>query len=185
MDGAFRIFSADVEDGVLTRIGPDMSDTPYQLLVPNEMTRLVEYGPNRPRLEVTLRLEGTRLEVVRLVAEVTDSQKPEAVFISSQFLTQLALPRIIRTIAVESIPNSSTWLFNPENEFLSSQSYRFLAQVYWFEHVSWGVPRGAIMNFTGWSRANTNWHIRRISESYTLPGPHSKKASSPPHGVTP
>lgn len=140
------------------------------------MARIVEYGPRLPRLEVTLHPEDTRLEVVSLKATVPEVRKAEPVLIPLQFLTQLVLPKMIHSIAVESMPDSCLWLFNDEHKFRGFESYPFLAQVYWNEHLSCS-PRGAMMIFTGWSRTNANWHIRRISERYFLSGPDSGRFS--------
>ena len=46
----------------------------------------------------------------------------------------------------------------------------FLAQLYWFEFVGWGSPRASIMSYMGWSRANANFHIKRINKLFPLPG---------------
>jgi hypothetical protein len=54
----------------------------------------------------------------------------------------------------------------------------FLAQVYWFEHISLGSPSGSIMNYMHWSRTNANFHISKIAKTYSLPGAHSQEKSS-------
>jgi len=40
------------------------------------------------------------------------------------------------------------------------------------------------MNYMGWSRANTNWQIRKISKEFPLPGPHSKEREGARDSIT-
>lgn len=148
-------------DGKLVNVGGYIPEVTQQLLVPKSLNREVFYGEDQPLLVLNLSLLDTkRLEVVGISLQTPENGSP----ISTSFLTKLSIPKIIRQIAVEAIPYSSYWTDPP-----SKYSDDYLAQLYWFEYVTWGAPRLAIMNLTGWSRANTNHHLRRISKVFDLP----------------
>ena len=148
-------------DGKMQNVGGYIPDVAHQLLVPKSIKREVFYGENQPLLTLSLSLLDTnRFEVVGMNLQTPENGSS----ISTNFLTKLSIPKVIRQIAVEAIPYSSYWT-TPPTEY----SDDYLAQLYWFEHVTWGAPRLAIMSFTGWSRANTNYHLRRISKVFDLP----------------
>lgn len=151
-------------DGPLTLAGPEMPDLKFQLMVPSALERDVHYGQDEPRITLRVVFSGERFEVSKLTAH------GEPHFVTTQFLTQLGLPRLIRRIGTETIPNLSTWVPAEGDDGMGVESYDYLAQLYWFEHVTWGSPRAAIMRYTGWSRANSNWHIRKIRAEFQLPG---------------
>lgn len=171
MERRVRIHSTETSDGPLTQVGPTMPNLSVQLEVPSTLTREVFYGKDEPRVLIELVFSGERLEVKRLTAH------SETGFVTTQFLTQLGLPRLIRQIGVETIPNCSTWIPSEGQEGMGIESYNYLAQLYWFEHATWGSPRVAIMKFTGWSRANANWHIRKIRKQFLLPGIEPRQGS--------
>jgi hypothetical protein len=49
-----------------------------------------------------------------------------------------------------------------------------VAQVYWFEYISWGSPRRRIMEMFDIPRSTANRWIRRARELYPLPGAHAE-----------
>lgn len=168
METEFAITPTDTPDGPLRGVGPQGFGYPFEIEVPVKMQRKVTYPGQDLELLVDLVFPGERIEIHNLQLQGRHG------YIATQYLTGLALPKIIRAIAVDSIPNSSRWLNDPA-EGGGSQSYQYLAELYWFEHISWGSPRSAIMKYTGWSRANTNWHLRRIAKEFPMPGPHAKQ----------
>lgn len=174
MESSFKIEPAGVEDGQRIEFGPFDQESGTQQSIPSTLTRRVIY----PELGVSALIEciftGDRLEVQSL--SVQNSGK----FVSTKVLTQLALPSVIRAIAMEVIPNARIWASLDSNEILKKEGPTFLAQVYWFEHVSWGSPRGSIMNYMNWSRTNANFHISKIARNFPLPGAHAgdKKAKA-------
>jgi len=169
MDKEFRIARDKTPDAPMVQVGPLLPEMQKQLSVPARMERRVFYGEDAPALGLALSFSGQRLEVTEIHAVATIS------FITTQFLTQLSLPKVIRQISVDAIPESSNWTTKVRPDVKGVESYDFLAQLYWFEYLTWGSPRNSIMNYMGWSRANTNWHIRKISKEFPLPGPHSKE----------
>jgi len=136
------------------------------------MTRRVVYSGESPEVELSLVFSGERLEISRLLATSGDT------FITTQFLTQLALPKVIRSIGAEAVPHRENWMPKDGHSGLGLDSYDYLAQLYWFEHLTWGSPRLALMNYMGWSRANTNWHIRKIRKNFPLPMREARAAST-------
>jgi hypothetical protein len=161
----FALSPTNEADKELTQVGPLLRNLPHQLTVPKEMVRKVIYGQDAPEVFIRVSFLGERLEVTEL--KVVASREP----VSTQFLTKLTLPKVLRAIAVESTPHASNWLLAGNYE-TSLPNYEFLAQLYWFEYMSWGSPRSRIMEHMGWSRANTNWHLRKIARRCNLPRPH-------------
>ena len=163
MGSDFTVTDAGVMDGPLVLAGPKMETLSQQLLVPSSLIRKVTYGATLPTLELSLVFSGERIEIVKMTV------KAEEGYVSTQFLTHLALPRVIRQAALESIPHSARWLENSADRGQGIESYDFLAQIYWLEHLSWGSPRNSVMSFMGWSRANTNFHLRKMADMGLLP----------------
>jgi hypothetical protein len=172
MDVTFRISPSNASDGQLIDVCAPLTTQKHRLLVPKTLSRVVDYGPDRPKVSVDLELYEGRLEVDRLNIE------RHTEYISTFFLTHLALPKVIRQVAISAIPNSSHWL-SPEESVLEHED-EYLVQLYWFEYLSWGSPRTALMEATGWSRPNTNWHLRKLSKRFAMPGPHAQKADTTP-----
>lgn len=143
------------------------------------MERRVTYHHLDLELELLMVFAGERIEIKELRVIGVNG------FVATQYLTGLGLPRIIRAIAVSSIPGSARWQPDRKEGESKDLSYKFLAELYWFEHISWGSPRTALMNYTGWSRANTNWHLRRIAKEFPLPGPHSSGYQGTRHSDDP
>ena len=168
METEFVITTTDTPDGPLRGVGPQGFEYPFEIEVPMQMQRKVTYPGQEIELLIDLVFPGERIEIRNLQLHGREG------YIATQYLTGLGLPKIIRAIAVDSIPNSSRWL-NVSGRGNKDLPYHYLAELYWFEHISWGSPRSAIMQYTGWSRANANWHLRKIAKEFPLPGPHSEK----------
>jgi hypothetical protein len=169
MDTEFTISRTDEPDGPLRHVGPQGFEYPFEIRVPVAMQRRVTYAAQDLEVTVNLVFPGERIEIRELHVSGGDG------YIATQYLTGLGLPRVIRAIALDSIPNSARWLPTETGQKEKDLSYKYLAELYWFEHISWGSPRSAIMKYTSWSRANTNWHLRKIAKEFPLPGPHSER----------
>lgn len=167
MTTQFVISSAGKPDGELVTFGPINVESSTHLAIASNFTRRVTY----PALGITCIIEcaftGDRIEVSSLSIE-----KVEA-YITTKALTLLALPQVIRALAEDAIPNSQTWSKPRAPGDNRPTSPEFLAQIYWFEHVSWGSPRASIMKYMGWSRTNANFHITKFSKQIAMPGAHS------------
>jgi hypothetical protein len=175
MSIVFTIESTGVADGPRVEFGPFDQETGTQQSIPGTLTRRVTY----PDLEVSAVVEciftGDKIEIQSI------SVQNNGTFVSTKALTQLALPAVIRAIAVETVPNSELWSNVATNPVARFEGPSFLAQVYWFEHISWGSPRASIMTYMNWSRTNANFHISKIAKYIALPGAHAKnKGDSSP-----
>lgn len=166
----FSLYATQKQDGALLVAGPRMDNLSRQLLVPAKMSRRVSYGEALPTAVLDLVFTGDRIEIVKIVVDAGED------YVTTQFLTHLSLPKVIRQVALDSIPDSSHWMTDSSQVGIGLDSYDYLAQLYWFEHLSWGAPRNAVMRYAGWSRANANWHLRRMAELGLLPARTEGKA---------
>jgi hypothetical protein len=164
----FSLELAGVPDGDFVDFGPFDQKSGLQARIPSKLTRRVKY----PELGVVALVEcvftGDRLEIQSICV-----QKDEK-YLSATALSQLSLPAVVREIALQVVPSAKLWVVSDDNQDQRSRGPIFLAQVYWFEHISWGSPRGSIMKLMNWSRTNANFHISKISREVELPGAHAK-----------
>lgn len=156
----------------MVAFGPFDQESGSQASIPAQLTRKVTY----PELGVIALFEcvftGDRLEIQRISVESNEK------FVSATAMSQLSIPAVIREIAIQAVPNSKLWALVGLGQQRRYEGQTFLAQVYWFEHISWGSPRASIMKYMNWSRTNANFHISKISRELELPGAHSKKAEA-------
>jgi hypothetical protein len=175
MNSSFKVERTGIPDGRIVTFGPFDPDTGATLTIPATFTRRVSY----PAIGLAAILEcvftGDRIEVESIKIERVEK------FISTKVLTQLALPAVIREIAEDAIPNSNRWAKLNAATDNKAENPEFLAQIYWFEHVSWGSPRGSIMTYMNWSRTNANFHITKFSKNLPMPGVHSLEQQSKKH----
>lgn len=156
------------QDGKLRKTCGYMPLADYQLLAPAEIHREVSYTDPPVTLVISITLsDAGRYELTHL--EISGGSP-----ISKTFLSNIPFPEIIRKATIKAIPDSGYWL-NPSPAGVGGFDDDYLVQLYWFEHLTWGAPRSAIMKATGWSRTNANYHIRRLAKSYDLPGIYAIK----------
>jgi hypothetical protein len=122
--------------------------------------------PDLPSLEIGGVWDGDRLRVTQL----SMTHQPG---LNATHLIRIKLPDLVGAVAAHAIPDSTLWTSKESFEEFPPQGkqeqYPRLAQIYWFHHLSWGAPRQVIMEFTGWSRNNTNFHLKQISQVIELP----------------
>jgi hypothetical protein len=109
----FNLETVGVPDGKAVDFGPFDPETGTQQSIPSSLTRKVVY----PELGVSAMVEcvftGDKLEIQRISVENNGK------FVSTKVLTQLALPAVIRAIAVEVIPNAKLWAeLKPNQDFI-------------------------------------------------------------------
>ena len=160
-------------DGALVSIGPDGGVLKKRLLLPLTFTRKVLLGSRK--LEMTLQCElfGERYEARRVNVQV-----PEG-FVSTRDLTQLGIPRVIRSIASDLVPDFAVWTAlgmrgSPLIEELR-QDHIYLAQMYWLHNAVHGKPRIELAEALGISKSTSNVLLRRIEETIPLPRENSVK----------
>ena len=167
MNYSFKVERTGTPDGKTVTFGPTDPETGVTLSLPATFTRRVSYPGHGLAVILECVFTGDRIEVESLKIERV------AKFISTKVLTQLALPAVIRAIAEDAIPNSSRWASLNSTSDNKAENAEFLAQIYWFEHVSWGSPRASIMAYMNWSRTNANFHISKFSKNMPMPGAHA------------
>lgn len=178
MNESFTVTSTPVKDGALVAFGPIDPQTGWRLQIPGTLTRKVVYPALRLEIFLDCVFSGDRLEISKLTIEGLDA------YIATRDLTQLALPAVMAEIVAKSVPDAERWssqleLGNPNR--LNGPGY--LAQLYWFHHAGWGAPRAAIMSYMSWSRANANFHIKKIGKLFPLPGSHAGSSGSSTQGA--
>jgi hypothetical protein len=168
----FEISAGAQPDDSLVPFGNLDPRNDRKLEIPASFERRVKYLKHQLELELDCVFTGDRIEISKMV--ITGMGK----FVGSRDLTQLSLPQVIRKIALDVIPNSHEWTEETRSRDIEwgklNSGDGFLAQLYWFEHVSWGAPRSALMKYLGCSRTTANTQIRRIAKQYFLPGVHSQ-----------
>lgn len=173
MSDNFTIELADVKDGDFRPFGPVDPETKRQLSIPEKFTRVVKYSDIPLSVELTCVFDGEKIQVKKLCA----MSQPEA-FVTSRDLTQLSLPAVIRRIGLQVIPDAEYWTMEWQDDHalklgLKSDPH-FLAQLYWFEHATWGSPRVAVQEYMGCKRTTANYYIRLAAGVTALPGLHKK-----------
>ena len=168
MTNEFKLAQGPKKDGPLLTFGPLDPETGLTCHIPMELSRRVLYPALNLEVQIDCIFSGERLEIERLTIESKSS------YVASRDLTQLALPqvmnKVVSTVVLEARDIEkqlkSTLLDKPDGP-------AFLAQLYWFEFVRWGSPRALIMSYMGWSRANANFHMKKINKLFPLPGTRS------------
>ncbi len=167
LSSSFQVERTGTPDGKTVTFGPYDPETGATLSLPATFTRRVSYPGHGLAVILECVFTGDRIEVESLKIERVEK------FISTKVLTQLALPAVIREIAEDAIPNSNRWARLNAPTDNKAETAEFLAQIYWFEHVSWGSPRASIMAYMNWSRTNANFHISKFSKNMPMPGAHA------------
>lgn len=112
--------------------------------------------------------------------KVTDLSLSTKIGLNATQLIQIKLPELVGLVAMDAIPQAKYWTLDgaPKDLILSNKEKTalFLAQAYWFHHLSWGAPRLFVMEFMDWSRNNTRFHLAQISKAIGLPA--SRKVAS-------
>lgn len=137
-----------------------------ELRIPQTIRQSATYQDLGVEIELCCELVNSRLEIreIKILAK-------NGVLATSLF-TQLKLPQVLRKIGLSTISNSDFFMRELRRE--TSDKYvndALIAQIYALEYACWGGPRDTIMKYMGWSRTNTNLHLRRISRAFPLPGP--------------
>lgn len=118
-------------------------------------------------VDLSFCLFASRYELISLSIDLDMRGSSGLAFhsISSTYIANLSIPKAAQVLLLKAIPNSEYWTDLSVKKDLSDE---YLAQLYTFHHFTYGNPREAVMQKTGWSRANANYHLRRIKEQYKL-----------------
>ena len=145
-------------------IGPT-SGVIRTLEVPSDFSYSVQID-ELPSLEIGGMWDGDRLRVTHLSLDLESG-------LNATHLIRVKLPDLVSAVAADAVPSSELWRSKEQFERFAPkgklEQYSRIAQLYWFHHLSWGAPRQVIMDFMGWSRNNTNFHLKQISQVIELP----------------
>jgi hypothetical protein len=164
MTESFSIRSGAGRDEAVVRFGPTDPETGLRLSIPTRLSRSVSYPSLKLEVGLFCAFSGERLEIEKMVIE------SKGAYVFSRDLTQLALPQVMYQIVSDVVPEARQLAkFADKRNLDRPEGAGFLATMYWFEHVGWGAPRARIMEYMGWSRANANFHLKKISTTFPLP----------------
>lgn len=159
------------EPSGFVEVGPSQG-VPQVLRVPKDFHYRFKFE-NLPDVEVKGVFDGDRFQV-------TDLSLSSKSGLNATQLIRIKLPELVGIVALDLIPQAKYWTLDgaPRELILSNKQLAslYLAQAYWFHHLSWGAPRLFVMDFMGWSRNNTNFHLKQISKAVGLPA--SRKVAS-------
>lgn len=164
-------------DGPLVDFGPNDEKRRYQLSIPRTFTRLAKYVEMDLTAELTCSFDGNKIVLHKLALQRDETS------VATRDLMKLSLPWVIQQVAKDAIPNSYRWFvgvadLNEKIEVPREETLLYLAQLYWFEYVTWGAPRERIMAVWGISRTTANTWIKQASKLYGLPGAHAAEVDS-------
>lgn len=146
-------------EGKRVSFGPDNGKTTVVLELPEIARRLVEYPDLGFSAEYVFTFNGDRLKLDSM--NIFEVLSPNGV--STQALTKLYIPDVMREMV---------YAYNPvlAHDIKSKVSDEYtLAQMYWAEYVCNGSPRRTVMEVTGWSRSNANYHFKKWSDAGLIP----------------
>ena len=166
---------ADSRDGNLVPVGPKGGIAGRSLLLPATFTRIATLSDKKLKMTIDCQFVGERYEVKSVTVESLEG------FVSTRDLTQLGIPRVIRSLAPDLIPDFEYWTAAgmKENSRFEALKHDFvyLAQMYWMHTAVYGKPRIEIANALGISKSTTNVLLRRIEAEISLPRDNGLKFS--------
>jgi hypothetical protein len=143
--------------------------------LPARFAAVADYTGRPLRVLLEMSFDGTdRVKVDAVMVKRTDGQS-----VTPEDMTALQLAQVVRSVVEEATERGSgvfrrMEIIGPERtDGPSDEELRLLARMYWYEYVSWGKPRQAIMLGFHVPRSTANRWIRRARDRYGLPGPHS------------
>ncbi len=165
----------DFRDGNLISVGPTGGILGKSLLLPAEFSRIATLNDKKLKMTIHCEFVAERYEVKGVNIEALEG------FVSTRDLTQLGIPRVIRLLAPDLIPDFRLWTAggmqkNPMFEELKND-WVYLAQMYWMHSAVYGKPRIEIANALGISKSTSNVLLRRIEAEIPLPRDNSLKFS--------
>jgi hypothetical protein len=169
MEYELKIVKIDGElDGDLVPVGPTDAELRFALEIPSSFARKFVNPKNGLAIELHCTFDGDKANLTKLVVEKGSTG------ITTRELGQLKLPFLIQLLCHEVIPNAKHWTGVSNNQ-AERQTYAFMAQLYWFEHISWGNPRMRLMELFEWPKSTASYQLRKLNQQWSLPGIHSKK----------
>jgi len=144
--------------------------------LPARFAAAADYTERPLRVLLDMSFDGTdRVKVDAVMVKRTDGQS-----VTPEDMTALQLAQVVRSVVEEATERGSgvfrrMEIIGPERtDSPSDEELRLLARMYWYEYVSWGAPRQAVMRGFHVPRSTANRWIRKARELYELPGPHAE-----------
>jgi hypothetical protein len=144
--------------------------------LPARFAAVADYTARPLRVVLDMSFDGTdRVKVDAVMVKRTDGQS-----VTPEDMTALQLAQVVRSVVEEATERGPGVfrrgeIFGPERtDGPSDEELRLLARMYWYEYVSWGTPRQAVMSGFNVPRSTANRWIRKARDRYGLPGPHAE-----------
>ncbi|MPZ60098.1 MAG: hypothetical protein GEU93_02145 [Propionibacteriales bacterium] len=140
--------------------------------LPARFTHRAEHSQHPLRVTVAMSFDDSadRVRVDSVTLERTDGQS-----VAPSDMTRLQLAQVVHDAAVK-VAEPYGWAFDRRHPGgpLDDDEVRGLAQIYWYEYVTWGKPREQIMAAFELTRPSASRWIRKARDRYGLPGPHQE-----------
>lgn len=166
MSQRWKVLVKQPEGVELVQYGPS-GDT-----LPAKFTAAVEYVEHPLQALITASFDGAeRVKVESVMVERTD-----AASVAPEDMTRLQLAQVMGSVVWEASNSGRGALYQGGRRHAGppdDQELLTLARMYWFEYVSWGKPRQAVMSAFEVSRMTANRWIRQARDRYGLPGRHA------------
>ncbi|MEV0431249.1 hypothetical protein [Micromonospora sp. NPDC050495] len=140
--------------------------------LPERFVALVEYETQPLRARIAASFNGAE----RVRADVVSVERTDGASVSPEDLTTLQLGAVMSSVVWQATRRgkgvAEQWGRSRTGP-LDDAEVLTLARMYWFEYVSWGKPRLAIMAAFKLPRSTANRWIRKAREVHGLPGAHA------------
>lgn len=126
------------------------------------------------RVIIDATFDGTR----RVQAHVVAVDRPDGASVTPQDMAATQLGAVMSSIVWAATRHGRGTVMQSGRDTdgpLSDDELLTLARMYWFEFVSWGRPRQAVMDRFDLPRSTANYWIRKARERYGLPGQHAEE----------
>jgi hypothetical protein len=143
--------------------------------LPAQFTAEVEYKERPLRVTIDATFDG----VGRVKARVVAVDRTDGESVTPQDMAATQLGAVMSSVVWKATrrPGGGTIMQGGRRDAsgpLTDDELLTLARMYWFEYVSWGRPRQAVMNLLELPRSTANYWIRKAREKYGLPGQHAE-----------
>jgi hypothetical protein len=133
----------------------------------------VAYADQPLRMQITATFDGASKVRARVVSlERTDGES-----VTAEDMASTRLASVMGTVVLKATKHAPGTILRGGARSASGpptdEELLTLARIYWYEFVSWGKPRQAIMSAFDLPRSTASVWIRRARDKYDLPGAHS------------
>lgn len=140
--------------------------------LPARFAAVVDYAERPLRARIRASFDG----VGRVHADVVSVERTDGESITPEDMTDLVLASVMGSVVDKATKRGrGTYAGGGRTESGPPTDAELLklARMYWFEYISWGQPRRAVMSAFELPRSSANRWIRKARELYGLPGVHA------------